>query len=227
MGKLEYLNSNGNPVQTGPCRLSFDDEQFTVTPTSGPPLTFDLGDIDVFISGDYELSLTLYTGDKLLLKQFAKAFQDLNRDLLEAFRKRLVQCLLLEDLEEIARFDGFARLEGPDRSFASPAEFRLYKSNLAVLSSTATGLQWRLADIDSIRFDEAAWATVLESDGEQLTVTRLAKRTEEFKQRLEETASQVRERGAQAVRDLLPFLAPGRFSADCGSAARRPSSARG
>ena len=220
-GKFRYLNSDGTLIQAGPCRLSFDDEQLTVTPSSGLPpafeLAFDLGDIDTFLPGDYELSLTLYTGNKLLLNQFAKAFQDLSRDLLESYRKRLVQCLLLEDLEEITRFDGFARLEGRDRSFASPAEFRLYRSNLAVLPTTATGLQWRLADLNAIRFDEASWATVVESEGERLTITKLAKRTEEFKQRLEETTAQVRERGARAVRDLFPFLAPDDFQQVAGA----------
>jgi hypothetical protein len=199
-GKFQHLDAKGNPVQVAPCRL-----------TTGPPLAFDLGDIDVFLPGDYELSLTLYTGNKLLLHQFAKAFQDLSHDLLEAYRKRLVQCLLLEDLGQIARFDGVARLEGRERSFTSPAELRLYKSNLAVLPTTASGLQWRLADIDAICFDEATWATVLESEGERITITKLAKRTEEFRQRLEETTSQVRERSARTVRDLFPFLGAGDF----------------
>ena len=78
----------------------------------------------------------------------------------------MVQCLLLEDLEEVTRFDGLAQLgsePSPARSFSSPAELRLYKSNLAVLPTQATGFQWRLADIDAVKFDEANYAVVLES----------------------------------------------------------------
>ena len=205
-GEFQYLKADGKPIQAGPCRLSFDDDQITLAPRSGPPLAFDLGDIDVFLPGDYDLSLTLYHGNKLSLSHFAKAFQDLNHNLLEAYRKRLIQCLLLEDLGEIARFDGFARVEGPTGSFSSAAEFRLYKSNLAILPTAATGLQWRLADIDAINFDQDGWATILECGDGRLTVTRLAKRTEEFKQRIEQATSEVRERSAREVRYLFPFL---------------------
>jgi hypothetical protein len=207
-GKCHYLNAQGSPLQAGPCRISFDDEALTLTPVSGSPVVFDLGDIEAFLPGDYELSLTLYTGDKLALNQFGKAFQDLTHHLRQAYFQRLVRCLLLEDLQEIARFDGFSQLKSPERDFAAPAEFRLYKSNLAVLPATATGFQWRLADIDSVRFDAATWATTLESERATLTITKLGKRTEEFTDRLQEASSAIKERSALAVRLLFPFLAP-------------------
>ena len=210
-GKFHYLNAQGSPLLSGPCRVNFDDEALTLTPVSGSPLAFDLGDIDAFLPGDYELSLTLYTGNKVTLNQFGKAFQDLICHLREAYCQRLVRCLLLEDLQEIARFDGFARLKSPGQDLASSAEFRLYQSNLAVLPTTATGFQWRIADIDSVRFDAGTWAMTLESEGTTLTVTKLGKRTEEFKDRLEEAASAVKERSAEAARLAFPFLAPGQL----------------
>jgi hypothetical protein len=207
-GKMQYLNPAGSALQAGPCRVSFEQETLTVTPSSGAPLALDLGDIDRFVPGDYELSLTLYTGGKIVLNQFGKTFQTLSHDLLEAYRKRLLQCLLLEDLEEVARFDGFAQLESPARVLSSPAEFRLFKSNLAILPTQATGLQWRLADIGSVTFDEANWTIAMESDGQRLAVSKLARRTEEFRERLETAIQEVAERGAGIVHDLFPFLDP-------------------
>src|SRR5208283_1343478 len=121
-GKFQYLNADGSSLQAGPTRVSFEAETLTLTPASGAPLGLDLGDIDLFLPGEYELALTLYTGKKILLNQFGKSFQNLCRDLLEAYRKRLLHCLLLEDLEEITRFNGSVRLESPARTFSSPAE---------------------------------------------------------------------------------------------------------
>jgi hypothetical protein len=210
-GKFQYLNPDGSPTQAGSCQLSFAEENLTLAPASGAPLAIDLGDIDLFAPGQYELVLTLYTGKKILLNQFGKAFQNLSHDLLEAYRQRLIQCLLLEDLEEIARFDGVARLESPERAFSSPAEFRLYKSNLAVLPTQATGFQWRLAEIDSIHFDEANYAVTLEALGERLVVTKLAKRTREFSERLQETTTQLTEKAAGTIHNLFPFLTPDQF----------------
>lgn len=207
-GKFQYLNADGSPQQAGPCRVAFEKETLTVTPASGAPLTLDLGDIDVFLPGDYELTLTLYTGKKIVLNQLAKTFQNLCHELLEAYRQRLLQCLLLEDLEELARFDGVARLESPARNFSSPAEFRLFQSNLAVLPTQATGMQWRLADIDAVNFDPTNWAITLESNGQRLTVSKLAKRTEEFRTGLTTAMDELAQQGAEAVHAIFPFLRP-------------------
>jgi hypothetical protein len=212
-GKFEYLNTDGAAAQSGLCRVAFDAETFTLVPDSGAPITFDLGDIDLLAPDEYELSLTLYTGKKIILNHFGKAFQNLHHDLLEAHRQRLIQCLLLEDLEEVTRFEGFAQLapEMPARSFSSPAEFRLYRSNLAVLPTQATGFQWRLADIDAVKFDAASYAVVLESAGARLTVTKLAKRTREFVERLEESVSELNQQGAKTLHHIFPFLSPDQF----------------
>jgi len=207
-GRFQYLTPEGTTAQAGPCKVSFEKETLTLVPASGAPLVFDLGDIDVFAPGEYELTLTLYTAKKVLLQQFGKSFQNLSHDLLEACRHRLLQCLLLEDLEEVTRFEGVAHLESPSRTFSSPAEFRVFKSNLAVLPIGATGFQWRLADIDLVTFDEVQYAVTLESAGQRLTATRLAKRTREFSQTLQEAITQLAEKSAQTVHDLFPFLNP-------------------
>jgi len=210
-GKFHYLNPDGTATQSGPCQVSYEAETLTLVPQGGTPLVLDLGDIDLFAPAEYELTLTLYTGKKILLNQFGKTFQNLSHDLLEAYRARLVQCLLLEDLEELARFDGVAQLESPDRALTSPAEFRLYKSNLAVLTTAATGFQWRLAEIDSVNFDETNYSVTLEALGERLIVTKLAKRTREFTERLQEAINQLTERAAGIVHSLFPFLTPDQF----------------
>jgi hypothetical protein len=210
-GKFQYLNPGGSALQAGPCGVSFEAETLSLTPASGAPLVFDLGDIDIFLPGDYELTLVLYTGKKILLNQFGKAFQNLCHDLLEAYRQRLLECLLLEDLEEITRFDGFARFESPARTFSSPAEFRLYRSNLAVLPTEATGLQWRLADIDAVSFNESTYAVTAESYDQRLVITKLAKRTEEFLERLATASGELTRQGAATVHDLFPFLSPDEF----------------
>lgn len=210
-GKFQYLNADGSALQGGPCRVSFESETITLTPATGAPLTLDLGDIDVFLPGEYELTLTLYTGKKIALNQFGKTFQNLCHDLLEAYRKRLLQCLLLEDLEEIAQFDGAVRLESPARTFVSPAEVRLYRSNLAVLPGQATGLQWRLADIDALSFDETSWTVTAQSGDQRLAISKLGKRTEEFRERLTASMDELTHQGAETVHGMFPFLSPDQF----------------
>jgi hypothetical protein len=101
-GKFQQLTASGSVTQEGACRVQFDSQTFTLTPDAGAPIVCDLGDLDAVIAADYELRLPLYTGNVVLLRQFGKAYETLCHDLLEVFRQRTLQCLLLEDLKEIA-----------------------------------------------------------------------------------------------------------------------------
>ncbi len=210
-GRFQYLEEKGAVSQSGFCRVTFDEENFLLTPDKGPPLALDLGDIDAFSSADYQISLRLYGGKTLLLSQFGKTFQNLHHDLLEAYRSRLVQCLLLEDLEGIARFEAFAQLEAAEGNSSSRAELRLYRSNLAVLPEAATGWQWRLADIDAVDFDASTYALTMRSGNDRLVLTKLAKRTEEFIERLRSGMNDLAEKSARILQSLFPFLTPDQF----------------
>ncbi len=98
---------------------------------------------------------TVYTGRRLVLTQFGAAFSNMAGELTAAWRDRTVRCLLLEDLEELARYTCAAN--------GTPAEIRIFKSNLAILPQAGTPVQWRLAEIDTCTFDNAAYQVVLQA----------------------------------------------------------------
>ena len=81
----------------------------------------------------------MYTGRRLALRQFGASFGRMAEELLAAWRDRTVQCLLLEDLEELGRYTGAAN--------GAPAEIRIFKSNLAILPQSGAPVQWRLAEM--------------------------------------------------------------------------------
>jgi hypothetical protein len=116
---------------------------------------------------------------------------------------------LLEDLEEIARFDGNFELAvsgAPPRS--GPAEFRLFKSNLAVLPAAAQGFQWRLADVDAVSFDHATYEVTLQAGADVLKAGKLGKRTEEFTSKVKDAINALATQSAQALHAAFPFLNP-------------------
>ncbi len=191
--------------QQGACSLHFDAQTLTLTPESGGAIAFDLGDLDAVTAAEWELRLPLYTGRTLLLRQFGKSFETLAHDLSDAYRNRIVQCLLLEDMDELARFT--AHCETPEIP-SGPAEIRLYKSNLAVLPATGRSFQWRLADIDDVKFDSAAYEATLQSGNAVARFTRLAKRTEEFVTKLRQAMNVLATQTARALQGMFPFLDP-------------------
>jgi len=210
-GRYEYRSGDGSSRQSGACSLASDEETLRLAAAQGPGIAMDLGDIDGVDVADYQLSLKAYDGTAILLTQFGKTFPNLCRDLLESWRARVVQCLLLEDLEEIVRVDGWVQRESAERSFSSPAEIRLYKTNLAVLPTGALAFQWRLADVDALEFDEASYAIRLDSGKDRLVLGQLAKRSREFWGLLQERAQVLGDKSARVLHALFPFLSPGQF----------------
>jgi hypothetical protein len=213
-GKFQQLTANSSVTQEAACHVQFDLQTFTLTPDAGAPIVCDLGDLDAVIAADYEIRLPLYTGSVVLLRQFGKAYETLCHDLLEAYRQRVLQCLLLEDLKEIARFDGnFELAVAATTPRSGAAEFRLFKSNLAVLPVASQGFQWRLADVDSVSFDPETYQVTLRAGQDVLKIGKLAKRTEEFAASAKDAISALAAQSAQALHLAFPFLAPERLQA--------------
>jgi hypothetical protein len=199
-GKFQYTGEHGENLSQGPCQVSFDQETCVVTPAGGTPLAFDLGDVDKTVPGEWDLQLALYTGRTVTLKQFGASFSNMAGELIAAWRDRTVQCLLLEDLEEVGRYAGSAN--------ASPGEIRIYKSNLAFLPQAGMPIQWRLAEVETIAFDDAAYSIVLTRGADRLVLSKLAKKTDEVLGRLQEVHRGLREHSAAALHATFPFLSP-------------------
>lgn len=207
-GKFQYSGESGQPLSQGPCQVRFETESCIVTPAGGIPVAFDLGDIDSLARSDWDLQLKLYTGKTVALRQFGPAFGRMADELTAAWRDRTIQCLLLEDLDEVARFNGAAAFPP---AAASPAEIRIYKSNIAILPVSAPAAQWRLADVNSLQFDDASYTLTLESAGRRLVFSKLAQKTDEFVSTLSATIDELRQKSAEVLLSTFPFLDPDRL----------------
>jgi hypothetical protein len=197
-GKFQYLDAGGGALGQGPCQFQLEEHTAIVTPSGGTPIAFDLGDVDRVARGEWEFELALYGGASILLRQFGAAFSGMANELVAAWRDRTVQCLLLEDLEEVARFEGAAN--------GAAAELRIFQSNLAVLPHAGLPVQWRLADVDTARFDAAAYQMVLERGEDRLVLGKLGKKTDEAVGKLTGAVDALHTQSARALHDLFPFL---------------------
>ena len=84
-------------MSQGPCQFRFDAETAIVTPASGTPIAFDLGDVERAVRGEWDFALTLFTGRRLELRQFGAAFSTMSEELLAAWRDRKFAPLSIED----------------------------------------------------------------------------------------------------------------------------------
>ena len=209
-GKFQYLGEGETRLGEGSCRVSFDRERLTVTPASGAAIACDLADIDRVHTAEWQLALDLYTGKRLILRQFGSAFAQMNTELLTAWRERTIAALLLEDLQELARFEGAYSMDG---DLARAAEIRIFETNLAVLPREEKAFQWRLAEIDSWNFDPGSYSFALTGGRQKLRLSKFAKKTEAFRAGFEGAFDQLRQHSVECLRERFLFLDPDRLSA--------------
>ena len=205
-GRVVFEAAGQGATADRPCSVCWDAERLTIVPSPGPPIAFDLGDVDRLVDAGRELMLDVWPGHRVRLSGFHRVHERVAHELRGAYRDRLVRCLLLADLPELDRFPAWAALEGSTPSAAKPAEVRLYETNLAVLPADAAAFHWRLADLDDLAFDERAYAWTLVSGGSRLVISRLAKRTAEFGAAVRQASEGVARRGMDALSRLFPFL---------------------
>lgn len=191
------------------CRLSFDEDRCAVTPDGGAPIAFDLGDVDRVEPGEWQLRLCLFDGSMIDLRHFGAAFDRMCEELIEAWRDRTVSCLLLEDLEEVGRYVCAAAV---DDAPLAPAQVCLFRSNLAVLPLGDNPWQLRLADVDSVRFENDSYVVVLQCRGRHFAIGKLAQKTDELLGRLDHAMASLRERSAAALHDRFALLYPGQLA---------------
>jgi hypothetical protein len=208
-GRYQYLDQAGQTLQEGGCQLQLDSTSLILAAPPAAALAIDLGDVDALVAADWELRLTLYTGKRLLLRQFAKTYDNLVQALTNAYRARSIRCLLLDDLVKLASFEcQFELVENGAAPRGGVAEMRIYQSNLAVLGATAQPFQWRLSDIEDVRFDEPSYSVILKSVEGQLKISRLARRTEEFVSCLRQAMADLAASAARALQEVFTFLDP-------------------
>jgi hypothetical protein len=204
-GKFHY---SSDPVREGPCQFTFNAENCILTPSSGTPIAFDLGDVDITVHHEWDLQLELFTGRHLTLRQFGGAFERMAGEFISAWRDRSMHCLLLEDLAPVGSFNASAAIAPAP---PIPAEVRIFKSNIAVLPLAATPYQWRLATVDAISFNSENYSVTLQSGEDRLVIAKLAKKTEEFSEKLQQQYDTLRQHSADVMHQTFPFLDPDRL----------------
>lgn len=169
-------------------------------------LAFDLGEIERYAVGDVDLTLTFLDGGKLVLSYLGRNLPGLAVALRDAWRERLMDCLLLRDENELARFEGWARREAPAPVPHGPAQLRLLGNHLAVLPGEVAGYAVALSSVTKMGFDEGAYAYTVEAGAQRVVVSHLARETARFKQDIARARDQRAAHAAQLFSFLFPFL---------------------
>ena len=167
-------------------RANFPSRRRRARCPAAPPSLFDLGDVDIVVRNPWDLELTLFTGRHLTLSQFGAAFDRMAGEFIAAWRDRSIHCLMLEDLEPAGLLHRSRRpcagsSHVPPRSACSRA--------IRDPAACRDPYQWRLAEVDAIGFSSETYAVTLRAGDRSMVIGKLAKKTDEFRETLQEQYS--------------------------------------
>lgn len=202
-GQFEFHHSSG--TTQGSCRVVWDTQQLTVEAQSGgPAIAFDLGEVKTFVASDWDVTLTLLDGSRLLLHHFAKATSMLLGPLKEAWQERVASCVLASDLKRVNAYDGHVQWQRPGTQMSGVCCLMLFQTHLTVLMADGQVGMLPLGLLRTVSFDSATWSVVLEGVGAAVRVSKLGTRTDTFVREVQECLSYTRSRCLEVVKELLP-----------------------
>lgn len=205
-GRFRWTEGKGISRGEGPCRVQADPASLTIIPGQGSPLTWDWAEIRALDLGDWEGNLALVAGGVLHLSHFAKNWGPLVQASQDAWRERLAACQLLSRGEELGRFEARVQREGDHPVPSSPAQVRIFRDRLGVLPEDGPGCPLYFADLQRLRFDEAAHAFVLEEKEGRWFIGHLALKTTRFGRDLDQAWGKWKEENVRTLHSLWPQL---------------------
>lgn len=199
--KYAILDKTGAVQEQGDGELALDEENATLQPKQGRPLTVRLSDIDLVDASDYKLTLTLYTGDVLRLSHFGAVYEQTVEKLSEFRYETLMYDLAMGREEEIDSFKAVVN--------SKPARVFVLRDQVSILGNTFDPFTIPFADLEEVTVNKDAYSVELRDDEERsIFIHKLGPRFEEFERRLDEAMVALDLRTRRVIEDLVPGLDP-------------------
>jgi hypothetical protein len=152
--ELSYslLDEKGQQTDGGEGKGAVSQEYLTVIPRFGNALPFHLRDIDAVQSMDYKLTLPMFSGEKLVLSNLGRYFEDFQRILTDLRNEVIIKNLLMN--EPIKKPDVNAEfIQTDDKGIEEqkrPTRIRLYETALVVIPQEGEFLRVPYSDISNV-----------------------------------------------------------------------------
>ena len=208
-GDLRLTGPKPAQPQTAPCVVVVAGGGLEVTPQGGATLPVRFTEVRSFGVADYTLWLELHDGSRLELSRLARRLDELARVIKDSRREHFSPALLLEEPGGAAVEKGTyeRRRASGERLDTGPCAVHLQRTSLAVYPEAAPPFLVPYGTVVGSRHDPDLYGLVLtRDDGEQLLLTRFAKRTDALARGLEERRAALAARQSEALAAIAPRL---------------------
>lgn len=161
------LDENGNQAATGDCKGRISKEYLTVLPKFGDILPFHFRLIKEIQTGDYRITLPLFSKEALVLSKMGYCYEDFQRILREARNEVIIKDLLMNEAVKKTDVDmefAYYNSNG-NESQKGPGKIRLYETGLVVLPQNGEFLRVPYSDIIGVSEDDYSIKVDTETGG--------------------------------------------------------------
>ena len=183
-----------------------DTDGLTLFPETGDELMVTYRNILDFIAGDYRISLTLASRDKIVLSGLGYQYESFLRILSQLRNGMLLKDMLMEESLKSAWKDaGFSFSDKAGMELKGSCELRLYGTGLVVMPEFGEVIRVSYSDIGGLKAGDYVLSLTTE-EGEVLALSQLGRNFDPFRAALLDAKQELALKAQAILNEALPEL---------------------
>lgn len=202
------VDSSGKELSGGECEAKLEEESLSILPESGEALFISFRDLLEISAGDYKISLSLSSNEKLNLFNLGYHYEDFLRILNEQRNNLILKDMLVT--EKLAmKSDVEANFTYTDESNQKKQEgnciLRLYETSLVVMPEKAEIMRIPISDISG--FSKKDYTLVINTElGERLVFSMMGAQLDPFTKALSDADNKLQLKVQSLLKEILPEM---------------------
>ena len=183
-----------------------DSDGLTLFPETGEELLMTYRNILDFFAGDYRISLTLTTKDKIILSGLGYQYESFLRILSQLRNEMLLKDMLMEEpLKSAWKDAGFSFRDETGMDLKGNCELRLYETGLVVMPEFLEVIRVSYSDIGDLKVGDYMLTLTTEA-GEVLALSQLGRNFDPFRTALSNAMKELAIKTQALLNEALPEL---------------------
>lgn len=211
----------GKEIESAKAQVRLDEEKLSIHAESGSPISFPFREVLKVDPGDYQITLSLTSDEKLTLSKLGYSYEDFLRSLCRVRNELLLKDMLMhESLKKSGVPAEFIYLdEKGDEQQKDRCELRLYETALVIIPEKNEMTRIPFSDVDNIKEEDHRIAITMES-GAKLILSKMGRQFQSFKDTFSGLINELSLKVQSSLKELLPAANPSiiRKCEHCGAA---------
>ena len=199
-------HEDGGLQAEGQAKARLDSSGLTLSPESGEELMVTYRNILDFFAGDYRISLTLTSQNKIILSELGYQYEAFLRILSQLRNEMLLKDMLMEEsLKSSWKDAGFSCRDRAGVELRGSCELRLYDTGLVVMPEFGELIRIPYSDIRDVKAGDYV-LTLTTEDSEVLTFSQLGRNFDPFRAALSDAMNELAIKAQAILNEALPEL---------------------